>query len=408
MLPKNRDGLIYTFSRRSFLKAASAALVAGSSIVDSPGVAHAIEPTTVVAMLHLATTLMDAFGPKGPSGLELQQLETALLKEATLKLDILHAELSIVLSDTAQIKNLLLDVPHETVKELYRTKLGGATRHLGEIQNAYVDALPHGVTAARQSLLEEAKNLLNFVRETRSALMEYSDDLIILILALAMNVEVRLMIFADDTSYRKREALRSYQEWFNRFSLGGDRNLGLRMSKEASNFHALAEGLEKKAKANEKCRHVSMNISLPKPGFAGVKFDDHRETFVVSPDNDQKQFYIKGATDLRNKSGDQDIAVFDFADYSVANKKEDQHYTTNLSPVAKQFFNEIEQRKKDGQVDSYRCEKRRNSISSMVDDFNTTRSELYLSWQRYLALASLKAVCASSHTRIQNFQMSLP
>lgn len=187
----------------------------------------AVDPSTVITIVNIASTLAEMFRKNGPTIDEFMYVQTQMIANISNQLGNIKNSIEEVLRRADELKQLVGEVPDQTVITLYKaTILGEQDRYL-EILKTYQDDLmrPGGIARARLGAQEELEHeLLAPLKLARDGLMTYKNrPAIVPLVCTAAFVETHAMIMtnlAESHGTRMLQALSRYCDWFQEIMSG--------------------------------------------------------------------------------------------------------------------------------------------------------------------------------------------
>jgi hypothetical protein len=137
-------------------------------------------------------------------------------------------ELTVIISELNEIKNILGMIPENVVNELTTKNIQGDIKAFEEIMRVYIknqNDKPKFLSEHKP----EVEGLIKSIRDHRNVLIQYNNYLNIPILASAVFIEHSCMRLIDETEDRIESAMLTYKEYFNNILYKGPTNLKTRI-----------------------------------------------------------------------------------------------------------------------------------------------------------------------------------
>lgn len=169
----------------------------------------------VLAFVNIATTAMQLLGPKGPSTMDLMEIQTDMLRKISAQISLIQQNTELILEQLGELNRLINELPKETAYEICKKKLEGLLGSYNEIIDGFIrEREKIGINSAHtvyDNLIEE--ELLRPLRETRNILFTDENPIDLPLVALCLQAEVHLSILCNNSHSKIIAALKRYSEW---------------------------------------------------------------------------------------------------------------------------------------------------------------------------------------------------
>jgi len=184
----------------------------------------------VLAIVNLATAVAGLFA-NAPGTASLQNLQVEMLKQISVKLDVIQAGIVDILNSLQELKEIVLRIPDETVVTFYKDTMAGLFGVYSDLIREYqLDGFAHQIqTQKRVDWLDRLRRLLlERMQLVRHVLTEihYESPVLVPLLCSASFIEIHAMILAGYSHTQKLVAIDGYKDWLTKILQGpGEDNL---------------------------------------------------------------------------------------------------------------------------------------------------------------------------------------
>jgi len=211
-------------SRRDFLGGCTVAavrlsgLTAGGAILFSARPAHAVEPTTVIAVAQGAAALWRMSRGGGPGIGSLLRKQTEMLAGISEQLTVVDARLRQIHTSIENLRNIVERLPEENVRKFYVETLSGVFTRAAEVMRTVASQREkYGIDYALAKVAErEDRAVLTSIQTSRSVLMNDRSEVVLPIVCAAWHIEFQLLASAFPFDAESiRASAETYQKYLS-------------------------------------------------------------------------------------------------------------------------------------------------------------------------------------------------
>jgi hypothetical protein len=213
--------------RRHFLQLLAASALAPAMECLSAKTAKA-QVEVALAVIQTGLALAHLFGGSGDGAIfDLMSRQVEMLKAISDQIALVQQGIVEILNNLDQLKDMVRDLPAQTVMELCKDEIGGTQGlYLNEIMPAYQsDRIEKGIDYARSKHLPDFSAALTRLQNARSTLMySYKNFLLVPPVSTSAFLELSLLVICDATDNTVAETINAYNSWLTevRGSEGSD------------------------------------------------------------------------------------------------------------------------------------------------------------------------------------------
>lgn len=307
-------------TRRVFLKKAGQSLLtplAGKfGFCAAPAFAQA-EMGVGFAVIQMVSAISGMMSDRSDPTGKLLSINTQMLISISSQVAVVQRSMEQVLFRLSEIGAALKILPEAIVVEEFKGRISGAMSRYSEVIKTYhLDLNARGIDYASSQNKQEIQAIIADLREARSVLFGYNNEISLPIVAMCLQCEAYCMAMVGERDTRLLAALDAYFQWFSRWSEpNGPASLPLKIRADFDEFLAADKAMRDFAATTE--GHGC--VSKAQASLGGVcRFVREFEARVVrsKPEpSDTTARYRQGVMDLRAAGATIDNRLFELVPF---------------------------------------------------------------------------------------------